>query len=52
LSPDEQAERAHIHALLEANHWNKAAVARALGLSKPTLFKRLHKYGFMGSTQA
>ena len=40
-------ERAQLLSLLEANRWNKAQVARVMGISKPTLFKRLHKHGLM-----
>jgi DNA-binding NtrC family response regulator len=47
LSPAEEAERAKILSLLEQHRWNKAQVARELGVSKPTFFKRLHKYGLM-----
>jgi DNA-binding NtrC family response regulator len=47
LSPAEEAERLHILSLLERHRWNKAQVARELGVSKPTFFKRLHKYGLM-----
>jgi DNA-binding NtrC family response regulator len=47
LSPAEETEREQILALLEKLRWNKAQAARDFGVSKPTFFKRLHKYGLM-----
>ena len=41
------SEREQLLALLEEHRWNKAQVARVMGISKPTLFKRLHKFGLM-----
>ena len=47
LNAQELAERTRILELLQEHRWNKAQVARLLGVSKPTFFKRLHKYGLM-----
>ncbi len=43
-------ERERIGAALEAHHGNKAATARALGISRPTLDKKLRDHGLGGGT--
>jgi DNA-binding NtrC family response regulator len=43
-------ERDRIAAALEAHHGNKSAMARALGISRPTLDKKLREYGLVGGT--
>ena len=43
-------ERERIAAALEAHHGNKAATARALGISRPTLDKKLRDHGLTGGT--
>jgi DNA-binding NtrC family response regulator len=40
-----QGEREHIHALLRAHRWNVSEVARALGLARATLYRKLKQYG-------
>lgn len=47
LSPplSEDSEKAKLEALLQKHHWNKVKVAAEMKISKPTLFKRLKKYG-------
>ncbi len=43
-------ERERIAAALEANSGNKAATARALGISRPTLDKKLRDHGIAGGS--
>jgi two-component system NtrC family response regulator len=43
-------ERERIAAALAAHHGNKAATARALGISRPTLDKKLRDFGLVGDT--
>ena len=43
-------ERERIAAALDANRGNKAATARALGISRPTLDKKLRDFGLTGGT--
>ncbi|MDQ3336445.1 MAG: sigma 54-interacting transcriptional regulator [Myxococcota bacterium] len=43
-------EREQIAAAIEAHRGNKAATARALGISRPTLDKKLRDYGITGGT--
>ena len=43
-------ERDRIAAALEANRGNKSATARALGISRPTLDKKLRDYGLGGGS--
>jgi transcriptional regulator of acetoin/glycerol metabolism len=40
-------ERAHIVATLEHYHWRIAASATALGISRNTLYRKMHRYGLM-----
>ncbi|HEX6322727.1 MAG TPA: sigma-54 dependent transcriptional regulator [Vicinamibacterales bacterium] len=39
------AERQHIHAVLEAEGWNKRRAAEALGVSRGTLYRKIEEYG-------
>jgi two-component system response regulator AtoC len=41
----EEVEKEHIIKALERTSWNQSAAARALGISRPTLRKRLKAYG-------
>ena len=41
----EQPDREQLLALLEANQWNKAAVARQLGVSRTAVWKYMKKWG-------
>jgi len=43
-------ERDRIVTTLEAHQGNKSATARALGISRPTLDKKLREYGIVGGT--
>ena len=46
----EEAERARIAEALERTGNNRLRAARELGISRMTLYKKLHKYGLLGST--
>ncbi len=41
----EKFERDHILSMLHAHHNNRSRVAHALGISRVTLYKKLHRYG-------
>ncbi|MHB1302222.1 MAG: sigma-54-dependent Fis family transcriptional regulator [Acidiphilium sp.] len=41
------SERVHILAELERQHWRIAATATALGISRNTLYRKLHRHGLM-----
>ena len=41
----EEPERQIIHAVLEANHWNRNATADSLGVNRTTLYKKMKKLG-------
>lgn len=43
MSPSEEAER--IIRALEANRWRRSAAARALGMSRATLWRRMREFG-------
>ena len=43
--PLEEVEKEHIIKALERCEWNQSAASRALGISRPTLRKRLKVYG-------
>jgi transcriptional regulator of acetoin/glycerol metabolism len=43
------AERTRIHAELERQHWHIGKTAAALGVSRNTLYRKLHRYGLMPS---
>jgi len=45
--PRDQGERERILAALTANGWNQSATARALGISRPTLRKRMLGHGLL-----
>lgn len=42
---DESDEKERIGKALEENHWNLSRVAETLGISRPTLYKKMKKYG-------
>lgn len=44
-NPLGDAERDALLAVLEARQWNMSRVAQQLGLSRNTLYRKLHKYG-------
>jgi len=46
----DQFERAIIAEVLERNSDNRLRAAAELGISRMTLYKKLHKYGMMGAT--
>jgi DNA-binding NtrC family response regulator len=39
-----EVERAHIERFLKANRWQKKAAARVLGISRPTLDRKIELY--------
>jgi two-component system NtrC family response regulator len=41
----EELEQRHILRVLEHHNDNRSAAARALGISRATLYEKLHKYG-------
>lgn len=45
----DQAELALIHEALERNGYNRLRAAADLGISRMTLYKKLHKYGMIGA---
>ena len=45
----ERTEQSLIAQALERNGWNRLRAAAELGISRMTLYKKLHKYGLMGS---
>ena len=45
----DQTERALITQALERNSYNRLRAAADLGISRMTLYKKLHKYGMMGA---
>ena len=47
LSPIEALERDAIVQSLEAAHGNKLEAARALGLSRATIYRRIREYGIV-----
>ena len=44
---DPHHERATLHATLDAHRWNRADTARALGLSRSTLWRRMRALGLL-----
>jgi transcriptional regulator of acetoin/glycerol metabolism len=44
---EEDPERERIVAALERHHWRIAATASSLGISRNTLYRKLHRYGLM-----
>ena len=42
----EELEKDHIRAVLKHTNWNVTEAAKALGVSRPTLRKRMGRYGF------
>jgi two-component system response regulator PilR (NtrC family) len=51
LSPAPLDERSRILHALEANHWSRQAVARALGISRVTLWRRMVRLGIRDSAE-
>jgi DNA-binding NtrC family response regulator len=45
----DQTERTQITQALERNDFNRQRAAAELGISRMTLYKKLHKYGLMGA---
>ena len=43
LSPHQAKERTSLLNLLEAQRWNVSHVAKSLGVSRNTLYRRMHK---------
>ncbi|WP_240349146.1 sigma-54-dependent Fis family transcriptional regulator [Halomonas binhaiensis] len=43
--PDEQAEQ--LHALLRQSQWNISQAAKQLGVSRPTIYRRMQRYGLV-----
>jgi len=52
LSPLESMERDAIVLALQDAHGNKARAARALGMSRATIYRKIHEYGISGSLPA
>jgi len=48
----EEPERQIIHAVLEANNWNRNATADSLGVNRTTLYKKMKKLGLEGREYA
>ena len=48
-SPLEEAERSGLLEALHRHHWNKVETARALGIHRATLYRKIHKYGLKPS---
>jgi transcriptional regulator with GAF, ATPase, and Fis domain len=44
-SPEPPSERATLEAVLSTHHWNREATARALGVSRSTLWRRMRAFG-------
>jgi DNA-binding NtrC family response regulator len=44
-------EKNIIHQALEANHWNRQATAKALGINRTTLFKKMKHYGLYAEAE-
>jgi transcriptional regulator of acetoin/glycerol metabolism len=45
LNALDMAERDALLRVLEATHWNVSRAAKSLGLSRNTLYRRMHRYG-------
>jgi transcriptional regulator of acetoin/glycerol metabolism len=43
LSPQEAQERQSLLQVLQAQRWNVSHVAKSLGVSRNTLYRRMHK---------
>jgi len=44
-------EKNIIHQALEVNHWNRQATAKALGINRTTLFKKMKHYGLYAEAE-
>jgi DNA-binding NtrC family response regulator len=51
VSPTPLDERSRILHALEVNHWSRQAVARALGISRVTLWRRMVRLGIRDATR-
>jgi len=47
--PMEEVERRYLIRTLEMLDWNKVRASAVLGMSKKTLYRRLHDYGVMSA---
>ena len=52
LTPDEMQERQALREQLEAQRWNVSLVAKTLGVSRNTLYRRLHKLRLLPAQNA
>jgi excisionase family DNA binding protein len=43
--PLRDVEGAHVHYALQASNWNKREAARALGISRDTLYRKIAEHG-------
>ena len=46
-----EMEKSFIHKMLEVNHWNRQATARALAINRTTLFKKMKRYGLYAEAE-
>jgi DNA-binding NtrC family response regulator len=46
-----EPEKRIIRQALEANHWNRQATAKALGIDRTTLFKKMKQYGLYAEAE-
>ena len=46
--PDPSSERERVRASLDAHRWNRAEAARALGMSRTTLWRKMRELGLTG----
>jgi len=51
ILPLRDVEGAHIRHALEASNWNKKQAARALGISRDTLYRKIAQLGLVPSRQ-
>ena len=46
-----EPEKRIIRQVLEANHWNRQATAKALQINRTTLFKKMKQYGLYAEAE-